>query len=137
MNIVRNLVLLQNELRFFTFCSKNMLDCLKHFEILKEGSNSIASNHLLICVTLCFDIYDHLYAYHKQASSMVQCNTRGARNLQRMYQLNYPKHLTPKSDHLIIQDIKTIIQNSKFLCSAYYFSIRIKPIFKIGIDKQC
>lgn len=25
--------------------------------------------------------------------------------------LNYTKHLTPKSDHLIIQDIKNIIQN--------------------------
>lgn len=85
MNIVRNLVLLQNELRLFTFCSKNMLDWLKHFEILKEGSNSIASNHLLICVTLCLDIYDNLYAYHKQASSMVQCNTQGAGNLERMY----------------------------------------------------
>lgn len=85
MNIVRNLVLLQNELRLFTFCSKNMLDCLKHFEILKEGSNSIASNRLLICVTLCLDIYDHLFAYHKQSSSMVQCKNRDARNLRQMY----------------------------------------------------
>lgn len=85
MNIVRNLVLLQNELRLFTFCSKHMLDCLKHFEILKEGSKSIASNHLFICVTLCLDIYDHLYEYQKQSSSMVQCNTRDARNLRQMY----------------------------------------------------
>lgn len=91
MNIVKNLVLLQNELSLFTFCSKNMLNCLKHFEILKEGSNSIASNNILICVTLCLDIYDHLYVYHKQASSMVQCNTRGAYNLQRMYRIELYK----------------------------------------------
>lgn len=81
---------------------------LKHFEILKEGSNSIASNHLLICVTLCIDIYDHLYAYHKQTSSAtpeVLATYNGCT------ELNYTKQLTHKSDHLIIKDIKNIIQN--------------------------
>lgn len=81
---------------------------LKHFEIFKEGSNSIASNHLLICVTLCIDIYDHLYAYHKQTSS---ATPEVLATYNRCTELKFTKHLTPKSDHLIIQDIKNIIQN--------------------------
>lgn len=54
---------------------KKKLDCLKHYETLKESSLSITctSDHLLICVTLCLDIRVHfirisetmLQAWHK------------------------------------------------------------------------
>lgn len=89
-----------------------MLDCLKHFEMLKEGSNSIASNHLHICVTLCLDIYmtmcmhitNKLPAWYNATPEMLA-------TYNRCTELNYTKHLTPKSDHLIIQDSKHLIQN--------------------------
>lgn len=78
---------------------------LKHFEILKEGSNSIASNHLLICVTLCINIYNHLYNHPSSATPEVLAIYNGCT------ELNYSKQLTHKCDHLIIMDIKNIIQN--------------------------
>lgn len=89
-----------------------MLNCLKHFDILKEGSNSIASYNIFICVTLYLDIYMTIFMHiTNKLPAWYNATPELLTTYNGCTDLNYTKHLTPKSDHLIIQDIKNIIQN--------------------------
>lgn len=55
-------------------------------------------------MTMCMHITNKLPAWYNATPEMLA-------TYNRCTELNYTKHLTPKSDHLIIQDSKHLIQN--------------------------
>lgn len=87
-----------------------MFNCLKYFDILKEGLNCIVFNNIFICVMLYFDIYMIIFMYIIN-KFLVWYNV--IFELFIIYNgcidLNYIKYLIFKFDYLIIQDIKNII----------------------------